>query len=329
MTDIHIPLAVVDYPGALQSAIHGFQEMFSLANTISEEHHLRQRFTIDTPRMDTILEMVQTDKNAAGKSPYRAIILPPSIGAVFCSCPDQHLIDWLVRHHSSGAIICSVCSGAFILASSGLLRQREATTHWGLASLFSQKFPEVITNVEKILINDGDIITAGGLMSWVDLGMELVAQFAGSRVMRQLGKLLVVDPGLREQRYYQGFSPKLAHGDKGILKAQHYLRTHFSKPMTVAGLADFCCLGERTFLRRFAKATGLRPTQYLQRLRIQKACDLIETTDLSFDVISQKTGYGDSSAFRKVFIKVIGLTPRDFKRRFTGASPQNRRPGKL
>ncbi|MBF0547677.1 MAG: helix-turn-helix domain-containing protein [Candidatus Riflebacteria bacterium] len=310
-----VKFAVVDYPGALQSAIHGFQELFSLGNQLCQEHKLGRQFSVDVCQIDKIVQMIQEDRNPA-ESSYKAIILPPSIGSIFCSSPDPRLKDWLVRHHSSGAIICSVCAGAFILASSGLLCRRVATTHWELASKFSQKFPEVITDCEKILINDGDIITAGGLMAWVDLGLELVAQFAGLNVMHKLSRLMIVDSGLREQRYYQSFSPKLDHGDKGIIKVQHYLQTHFSKSVTVKALSDLCCLSERTFLRRFEKSTGLKPIKYLQKLRVQKACDLLETTDLAFGTISEKVGYEDISALRKVFVKTIGLTPRDFKKRF-------------
>ncbi|MBF0406244.1 MAG: helix-turn-helix domain-containing protein [Candidatus Riflebacteria bacterium] len=318
MTDQNqiIKIAAVNYPGALQSAVYGFQEMFSLANNLCKEQKIKQRFSLDVLRVDDIIRIPEKYNCTTGKSPYKAIILPPSIGSSFCSNPDQQLKDWLLLHHSSGAVICSVCAGAFILASTGLLQKRPATTHWGLASQFSQKFPEVITDCEKLLINDGDLITTGGLMAWVNLGMELIAQFSSSSVMRQLGKLLLIDSGPREQRYYQIFSPKLDHGSKDILKAQHFMQSNFSTPISVTMLSDLCCLSVRTFLRRFTRSTGLTPIQYLQKLRVQKACDLMETADFSFDEISQKVGYEDCSAFRKVFVKIIGLTMKDYKKRF-------------
>ncbi|MBU1109799.1 MAG: helix-turn-helix domain-containing protein, partial [Candidatus Riflebacteria bacterium] len=303
--------------GALQSAIHGFKEMFFLANRICVEHKLKLSFSVNTPDIEEILEIAQKDQSLGEELPCQAIILPPSIESAVYSNQDQRFNDWLLRHHSQGTIICSVCSGAFMLASTGLLRRRMATTHWGLAAQFSHKYPEVITSTEKILINDGDIITAGGLMAWVDLGLELIAQFAGASIMRQLGRLLVVDSGRREQRYYESFAPQFDHGDKDIVKIQHYLQAHFSETVSVAALSTICCLTERTLLRRFVKSTGLKPSQYLQRLRIQKACDLIETTDFSFDVISQKSGYADIGAFRKIFVRIIGLTPGDFKKRIT------------
>lgn len=315
MPETSVKITVVNYPGALQSAVHGFKELFFLANRICVEHKLKQSFSVEIFKIDEILQIMQKNQKLAVKPSCQAIILPPSIESAVYSEQDQQFKNWLLNQHSQGTIICSVCSGAFILASTGLLRRRMATTHWGLATQFSHTYPDIISCPEKILINDGDIITAGGLMAWLDLGLELVAQFSGASVMRQLGRILVVDTGRREQSYYQSFVPQFDHGDKDIVKMQHYLQAHFSESISISALAATCCLSERTLLRRFVKATGLKPSQYLQRLRIQKACDLTETTDFSFDVISQKAGYADTGAFRKVFIRIIGLTPGDFKKR--------------
>jgi transcriptional regulator GlxA family with amidase domain len=250
-------------------------------------------------------------------SEAHVIVLPPSIEGEYFVNPETSLIQWLVQQHQQGSIICSACAGSFVIAAAGLLDHRAATTHWDLAGMLAKQFPHVKVNSEKILINDGDIITAGGLMSWIDLGLELVAQFTQPAIMRQLGKYLIVDTGPREQSYYQSFKPILDHGDKIILKTQHFIQANFQKPLSIAKLAQQCHLTERTFLRHFVTATGFKPNEYIQRLRIQKACDLLETTTFTFEAISLKVGYEDTSACRKAFVKVIGLTPKDFKRRFS------------
>ncbi len=318
MTDHMVRIGIVDYPEALQSCVYGLKEMFMLANHVCEQHDIEQRLYTKLLKVDEIVRLVGEEKSDTEKPPYSTIIFPPAINAEgFYLSPDQKLQDWILKHHARGTTICSVCAGAYILASTGLLNKRVATTHWSLASHFSQEYPDVLLDIEKILINDGDIITAGGLMSWMDLGLELVAQLTHPNVMRQVGKYLVIDTGRREQRYYQSFSPKWDHGEMRILKAQHYMQAHFNEPITIAELSDLSFLSERTFLRRFIKATGIKPTQYLQKLRIQKACDLMETTTNTFDVISRKVGYEDTSSFRKVFVKIIGLTPRDFRSRFS------------
>lgn len=305
-----LSIGIITYPDCMASAVFGLMELFDLANDGCRQNGIRNTF--ETHRL--AVDALDASHHPAA---VQVVIVPPSIVGDYCYHPDASLIDWLRNYHSQGGTLCSVCAGAFILAETGLLHHRPATTNWVLADDLSSRYPAVDVDTNKILINDGDIITAGGLMSWVDLGLELVAQHAGAGVMRQVGKIMVVDTGQREQRYYQSFSPKLDHGDHEILKAQHHV--HYPKPITVSSLAETCALGERTFLRRFSKATGIKPVQYLQRVRIQKACDLLETTNLTVDIIAHQVGYEDPSAFRKTFRKIMGLTPREFKRRFAEA----------
>lgn len=303
-------MAIVDYPGCMRSAVLGLQELFSLANMVAEQEDIPQRFSIDIISMDDIKQ------GTMAVDSLKVMILPPSLGGGYYLEPEQELLDWILKHHAKGSTLCSACAGAFIIAASGLSEGRRCTTHWDLSHEFEERYPNVPLDSNKILINDGDLITAGGLMSWVDLGLELVAQLTSPILMRKLGKLMVVDTGPREQRYYNSLSPRLDHGDEDILKIQHYMQANFHHALTVKALAERAHLGERTFLRRFLKATGHRPSEYLQRLRIRKACELIESTNTSIDNIAYQVGYEDSSAFRKTFIKIIGLTPRDFKKRF-------------
>ena len=134
--------------------------------------------------------------------------------------------------------------------------------------------------------------------------------------MRHLGKRLIVDTHRREQRFYQTFSPNMEHRDTAVLGVQKFLQMHFSQTISIKDLADHCCLSERAFLRRFIQATGLQPSVYLQRLRIQEACDLLETTDLSLDAIARNVGYEMSGSFRKLFVRTLGLSPREYRARF-------------
>jgi transcriptional regulator GlxA family with amidase domain len=316
MTISTIEIGIIDYPGVMQSSLHGLREMFLLANKLCEPHEVQQRFSVGLFDIPSIQQSLTDMGGRKGLAHLQIVIIPPCVDGDYYLSPDQGLKDWILAHHSSGGIVCSACAGAFILAQTGLLHNRQATTHWNLASAFVNEFPSVSLDINKILINDGDIITAAGLMSWVDLGLELVAQFMHPKVMRQLGRIMVVDTGRREQRYYQSFYPRLNHGDQAILKAQHYLQQHFHEPFETSTLSELSILTGRTFLRRFIKATGLKPIQYLQRLRIQKACDLMESSNMTFESIALKVGYEDTSAFRKTFLKIVGLTPRDFRSRF-------------
>lgn len=306
-TEKTINIAIVTYPGAMRSAIEGLGELFMLANLLCEKDG------------DTAFSAILVDINevtAPDTPTSQIIILPPCINGGYYRAPHSAFSTWLQQQHAQGAVLCSICAGAFLLAQSGLLNQRPATTHWMLADTFAQQFPAVQLDDSKILINDGDLITAGGLMAWLDLGLELVAQFSHPAVMRQLGKQLVVDTGPREQRYYRQFVPRLDHGDQTIRNCQHHMQRHFAQSLSVSALAEQCHLTERTFLRRFVRATGLKPSEYLQQLRVAKACDALESAQQPVEVIAASVGYEDTSAFRKTFIKITGLTPRDFRNRF-------------
>lgn len=292
----------------MQSAIEGLKELFQLANRLAEHEY-------GTPFSVTVVDI--NDVSGTGHNQQsQIIILPPCIGGGFYTSANTTLSAWLRAQHKQGAVLSSVCAGAFLLAQTGLLNQRPATTHWMLAETFRQHFPNVQLDDSKILINDGDLITAGGLMAWLDLGLELVAQFSHPALMRQLGKQLLVDTGPREQRYYRQFVPRLDHGDQTIRGCQHHMQRHYADSVQISALAEQCHLTERTFLRRFVRATGLKPSEYLQQLRIAKACDALESGPQPVEVIAASVGYEDTSAFRKTFIKITGLTPRDFRNRF-------------
>ena len=299
-------LAIIDYPHALKSAVFGFNEMFDMANNICRQKQLTYHVEVD------ILNLEQLSKGQ-----FNAVVLPPAVNDEFYFSPSSKLIAWLKRQHKNDVLLCSACAGTFILAATGLLDNRQAVTHWGLAESFKLTYPSVVVNSRKIIHCDGNLITAGGMMSWLDLGFELVSRLTNPDVMRQLGKNLVVDTGNREQRFYQQFVPNKTHRDNAVLWAQDYLSDHLASGIKVRDLAIKANLSERTFLRRFIQATNLRPNEYLQKLRIQKACDLLEATDLPFESIAWQVGYQDTGACRKTFLKIMGLTPKAFRQRFS------------
>jgi transcriptional regulator GlxA family with amidase domain len=313
MTKNNVLITILCHEGALQSCVYGLKEMFLLANELAEKEPSLPLFSVALLEVTDVSEL-------AGSDLSQIIIIPPALDLTCYLRPSLALKRWLISQHKRGTIISSVCSGVFLLAATGLLQGRTVTTHWNLERDFAQHYPEITLDVNRILIHDGDIITAGGLMAWVDLGLELVALIMHPSVMQQLGSRLVVDTGRREQRYYQRFSPTLTHKDQSILTAQHYLQEHLGQLLQIKTLSSLVYLTERTFLRRFVKATGHKPLQYLQCLRVQKACDSLELTDISVDEISYSVGYENSSAFGRVFLDRMGLTPSAFRSRFSRGS---------
>ncbi len=301
-----VSVGICQYPEALKSAIYGLEEMLLMANRACSAQGVDVEFK---PVIIDILTQLPQE--------LAVILLPPSAPSDYYLNPDQELIDWLKNQHRQGAILASACAGAFILAATDLVQDRSVTTHWGLSDLFHERFPHLSLNTNEILIDHGDIITAGGMMSWLDLGFELVAKYASLSVMRHLGKMLVVDTALREQRFYQQFNPSFLHGDPAIVAIQQTMNLDYAKSISIQALSAKFNLTERTMQRRFVKATGHNPNHYLQRLRVQKACDLLESTQISFESIANQVGYEDTSACRKVFVKTMGLTPREFRSRFS------------
>ncbi len=153
-------------------------------------------------------------------------------------------------------------------------------------------------------------------MAWTDLVLRLIDRHLGPAVMLETARRFLVDPPGREQSYYSAFSPRLTHGDGAILKVQEWLHATVAKDVDLATLSTRSGLEERTFLRRFQKATGLTTTEYCQRLRVGKARELLQSHALAADQVAWEVGYSDPGAFRKVFTRIVGLTPAEYRKRF-------------
>jgi transcriptional regulator GlxA family with amidase domain len=176
--------------------------------------------------------------------------------------------------------------------------------------------PSPAIDTDKLIIDEGDIVTAGGVMAWVDLGLKLIERFLSPTIMLSTARYLLVDAGGRQQRFYSSFAPRMGHGDKCVLKLQHWLHKHSSESIAIPAMAARVNQGVRTFLRRFHKATGMTPTQYVQQLHVLKARESLEFSRLTVNEIAWTVGYEDSGSFRRVFRGVVGLSPMDYRRRF-------------
>ena len=316
-TETGLRIGILAYPGAQTSAVHGLTDLFLTAQRFQDAG--------PTPLLSVSHWQLTSDHRAvrenfasdpAAKGRLKAIILPPCLDSQLPSYGKTALTTWIADHYASGAIACSICAGAFLLAEAGLLQGRPATTHWALKEDFAQRYPAVKLDTDSLIVDDGDIITAGGVMAWTDLGLRLVDRLLGSSVMLELARFFLVDPGGREQRFYSTFAPRLTHGDEAVLKVQRWLQTHFAEAQRIGHLAALAGLSERTFLRRFQKATGLKPTAYIQALRVGKARDRLERSGLPFSTIAWDLGYSDPAAFSKIFQRHLGLSPGDYRRRF-------------
>lgn len=322
-----VEIGILCYPGAQLAAIHGLTDLFQVANRLAGARRggageglkaLRVSHFAPDPADDRPETLPACRFDTHPELPHRpvALILPPSLEGPPHAGAAGKSAEWLRGLHAEGTLLCSVCAGAFLLAETGLLAGRAATTHWNLAEAFLARFPEVRLDVEKLVIDEGDIMTAGGLLAWTDLGLRLVDRLLGPTLMLETARILLADPAGREQRFYSRFSPRLQHGDAAILKVQHWLQQQEGRRVTVPAMAARAGLTERTFLRRFRRATGLRPTEYCQHLRVGKARELLEFTGRSVEEIAWSVGYEDPGSFHQLFHRMMGLSPGEYRRRF-------------
>lgn len=315
-----IEIGLVIYEKAQMATVLGLTDLLMVASKIAAKH----QDTTDLPLQVSHWEVKETERhpnctfssNPDNVAKLVALIIPPTLEAPIGPQTAVPWLNWLRENHAEGVVLSSVCAGAFLLAETGLLSKRKATTHWGYAEQFKKRFADVELDTNRIIIEDGDIVTAGGVMAWTDLGLRMVDRILGSRVMNETARMLLIDPSRREQCYYSTFSPLLTHGDAPILKVQHWLQKTEAQDIDLATLASRAELEERTFLRRFHKATGMTSTQYCQHLRIGNAKDFLQFSSSSVEQIAWRVGYGDVSAFRKIFKRIVGLTPSEYRRRF-------------
>jgi transcriptional regulator GlxA family with amidase domain len=248
------------------------------------------------------------------------LVVPGSLNGPMSAAEAEPYARWLVDRHAQGVTLAATCGGVFTLAATGLLSGRAATTHWYFGEAFRERFPDVRLHPDRMVIDDGDLITAGGLMAWTDLGLRIVDRLLGPTVMADTGHFMLVDTAGREQRHFSRFSPRLTHGDEAILRAQHWLQARDAKDVSIGEMARWVGLEERTFLRRFKAATGLKPSVYVQQLRTGKAQELLQFTRRPIAQVAWEVGYEDPAAFRKVFQRIVGLSPADYRQRFLALS---------
>ena len=231
---------------------------------------------------------------------------------------DRKLIDWIKAMHKQGAALYAACGGSLVLAEAGLLAGEAATTHWSYAPLFKQQYPEVTLHADRLIVQSGDghsMVCSGGASSWQDLALLLVAKFAGTAEAIRLSKLFLYQWHRDGQLPYACMIQNVNHGDATIESAQQWIAQNYDKADVVGGLVRQCGLPKRSFDRRFRTATGYSPLAYIQALRIEEAKQLLETTSTAVEAIGREVGYEDASSFRRLFRRLAGIGPAEYRRK--------------
>ncbi|WP_438299919.1 GlxA family transcriptional regulator [Pseudomonas sp. NMS19W] len=316
-------LGVLIYPGAQLAAVHGLTDLFGVADRIAVEHQAAQlpRLRVSHWQVENEQAPVRVyDSHPAEETGLLAVLIPPSIAGFSAEQASPGLLQWLRDQHGRGATLGGVCVGSWLLAESGLLNGRSATTHWTSAKAFAERYPQIRLKADTPIVDDGDLITTAGLMAWSELGLRLVDRLLGPSIASATARFLVMEHSDSASACGSNFAPILSHGDASILKVQHWLQSTGATDVSLAAMAERSGLEERTFLRRFRAATGLKPTEYCQHLRVGKAREMLEFSNSTIDHIAWTVGYQDPGAFRAIFKKITGLAPSDYRNRF-GVTP--------
>lgn len=229
------------------------------------------------------------------------------------------IVEWLRAMHERGCLLCSACSGSLLLAETGLLDGRIATSHWALDQVFRRVFPQVELRLDRAMVideDDGRVVMSGAAAAWHDLAMYLVARFAGPATAGAVARFFMMQWHSGGQAPYRCFREELKHGDAAVLRAQSWLRSHWSSARPVEGMIQAAGLADRSFARRFRKATGCSPIAYVQAVRIEHAKRALEESDEPVDEICRRCGYEDASFFRRLFKRTTTLTPANYRRKF-------------
>jgi transcriptional regulator GlxA family with amidase domain len=254
--------------------------------------------------------MDQTDLLIIASATYIEEILQKSPG----------LVPWIRRQYDRGAQVASICTGVFLLAETGLLDGKSATLHWGFTETFRRRYPRVPLEPDRMFIDHGRLYCSAGVNAGMDLSLYLVEKFCGRETAVQSAKTMILDLGRERQSPYSNVHFSQGQGDPLVNKARKWMEVHYAESIDYDRLAGKFRMSRRSLERRFKLATGTTPLGYLQQLRVETAKRLLEEGDRTFDEITYQVGYEDIPFFRKVFIRVTGLRPREYQQRFAGYS---------
>lgn len=316
----HLTIVVPQGEGNNLSSIIGSYKIFTRANQIKVSRGEEPVFTIE---IAGISESQDYYDGLFSIQPHTSIANIKRTDLVIIPAINQHdlnvleanksLIAWLTKHYSYGSEIASICTGAFLLASTGLLDGKKCSTHWAARDLFLQLFPKVNLQTDLLITDENGIYTNGGAYSFLNLLFYLVEKYYDRETALLCSKISQIDISRNRQSEFIIFSNQRLHNDEMIKEAQLYIENHIEDKISIDSLCDRFLVGRRNFDRRFVNATGNSPLEYIQRAKVEAAKRNLETTRKNVNEVMFEVGYTDVKSFREVFKKVTGLSPLEYK----------------
>jgi transcriptional regulator GlxA family with amidase domain len=317
-------VAILNFEGVVPSSVAGPYDM------LAKLPHIAQSLNIKTKTLFEV-DIVNTS-NLVSKQPFNMVgnavmsnrkiydmVFIPAMNFTHIEHTLQNetaMIKWIQRQYDNGADIGSMCLGAFVLAATGLLNGKRATTHWMGAPYFKQLFPNVKLEDDKVIIDEGRIYTSGAAFSFTSLIIYLIEKFCGRDMALAASKVFMIQVHDSSQHSFSIFNLQRNHEDNDIGRIQDYIEKNYDELLTINGLAEKFNMSSRTFIRKFTAITGNTPLEYIQRVRVEAAKRLLEKGKLTVEQVCMETGYGDFGFFRNIFKRLTGLTPQEYKKKY-------------
>ena len=335
MSDLNNPLkvAILMVPGVTASTVYGMYDLFA---STGRDWEILVDGSPGNPRIEPFTVSAGGQRFQAGNGVW----LEPDFALDDAPAPDvicipELLIDpnadpsgcyeteipWINRHYTAGSTLATVCSGALLLAEAGLLDGQDATTHWGYVSVLKSRYPEIRLHPNRALVVSGEeqrIVMAGGGTTWLDVALFLIARFIGIEDAMRVARVNLIDWHDMGQQPFAALTLARQVEDAVIATCQVWAAENYDHESPVACMVERSGLTERTFKRRFAKATGLSPMEYIHTLRLEEAKQMLEAGDLPVEAVANEVGYEDASFFGRLFRRKVGLTPAQYRKRFRG-----------
>ncbi len=305
------------------SSITGAYEIFNKANEYWLKNHHEKIFQI---KLAGISESVDFNNGLFVVKPHLNIsditkadlIIIPSLNHNYNLAlkGNESLIPWLKHQYKNGSEIATICSGAFMLAATGLVDGKNCSTHWSVSEAFKLLFPNVHLKTDSIVTDENGIYTNGGAYSFLNLIIYLIEKYFDRQTAIYCCKVFQIEIDRNTQSEFVIFTGQKHHDDEIIRKAQAYIEEHIDEKISIEKLASQLNIGRRNFDRRFVKATGNTPIEYAQRVKVEVAKKAFETNRKNINEVMYEVGYNDLKAFREVFRKVTGLPPQEYRNKY-------------
>jgi transcriptional regulator GlxA family with amidase domain len=318
----NVAIIIPEGPSVLASII-GTYHVFARVNEYMVNHGQSKCFSIQMVGLSNEVSLheglfaVHPDVVLSNAQKADLVIIPALLGDISVSLKrNKDFIPWIASQYKCGAEVASLCTGAFILASTGILKGKTCSTHWLMADVFRQMFPDVKMIAEKIITDQHGVYSSGGAYSFLNLILYLIEKYCGREMAVFCAKIFEIDIERNTQSPFTIFQGQKDHEDEEIKKAQQFIENSVSEKISIDQLSSMFAISRRNFERRFKKATANSPVEYIQRVKVEAAKKSLESSRENVNDVMYAVGYSDSKAFRNVFKRITGLSPLEYRQKY-------------